>query len=532
MPVIDNSAGAFDSGHASWHPRERHYRNMVRRISPQFNRRQFLGMAAASMAIPAGGAIRSVPAFAQDDGPHLILGEPSPLMGTAMINSMRVLDARGDVATSLQHPDGLMAIQDLPAPGYMANLTIGEGPISHIDSLVPVDFEWEDRTPEFSIMLGTESNGEYLNDRYMLISNNNYDRALLLDFRTRQGRDITEFVQTRKQEFVPVTVKYLRGTSLAGVWTGDHVWLLDLDEPERARALRGLDEEQFSTTIDFNDDGTWVSYTTYSVDDEEGAGSVWIESVADSDPVKVADGTAWSKILFVPGDPESFIVFNDRRVELRSVDQPDVSGEVIGDSLPFTFGSPVWSGDMNTLLYGGKETRDSEPQWFRFNAQDMSITPMPELAGLDSVSAQFPNTAPEYALFAPPNVGPDEERVGAIVGVDIASGESNVIVDEFIFLTTDSIHGSSDGRWFTIVADQPREMRGVHLIDVQESSSTRLQYGSGVYADQAYVSPDGSTIAVTMIEQPASLYRVDMGPTDNLDALETVGEGVALGWVS
>src|SRR5690606_20877797 len=177
---------------------------------------------------------------------HLLVGISGGLFDDLMYPEVTSFDASFNEVGTLRVNDGVMTVHPTGDPDLMVITTMSDAGLFDIEAneLVAIDWgnvDWEMFLAQWSLGILSTSYGEVRSSEWLISATFDASAVLAVNLKTREGYDITEFVNQNNQELVAVRPTYMPEGSLAGLWTGDNVYLIDLERPEGARRLVGDD---------------------------------------------------------------------------------------------------------------------------------------------------------------------------------------------------------------------------------------------------------------------------------------------------
>ncbi|HLU36210.1 MAG TPA: hypothetical protein VKZ61_10590 [Thermomicrobiales bacterium] len=461
---------------------------------------------------------------------HLLVGISGGLFDDLMYPEVTSFDASFNEVGTLRVNDGVMTVHPTGDPDLMVITTMSDAGLFDIEAneLVAIDWgnvDWEMFLAQWSLGILSTSYGEVRSSEWLISATFDASAVLAVNLKTREGYDITEFVNQNNQELVAVRPTYMPEGSLAGLWTGDNVYLIDLERPEGARRLVGDDTELYSTTFDIDPTGTWCSYTTYDPSTEDGEGHVYIENVMSGEYIPVTDGTAWSQVTFIPADPSSFLLIANGSVELRSVDEPQAAGNELAEVHQETHFKSLWDASGARHLLGTRADRDAPVEWIIVDTAGEESTALPELQGLEPLMVTAAQPAPAYLLF-----GLNGNEPGPVVSLDLETGEVTAYLEGAILGSPATYSSSADGRWYFLSTVNRGNVRGAWLVDNLERQVHEMPWGDGLYTLAGAIAPDGSVAAITTVERPSDAVMTHSVDLRNPTVLEPLAPGHVLGW--
>lgn len=460
----------------------------------------------------------------------LVVGIGDGLFDDFLFPLVEVYDSSFTRTGSIRVPDGVIDVFQTGDPNLALVSTFSATAILDLEAgeLVSIDWgdiEWESDMTQWAFGATSAAFGETRNPEWIVSSGLEVSGVLAVNLTTRTGRDITEFVNQNNQDFVPAVPRYMPEGSLIGLWTGDNVYLVDLEKPEEARKLVGDDPNLFSTTIDIDPTGSWCAYTTYDATLETVAGRVYIESVSSGEYVEVTEGTAWSQVVFVPGDPESFLLVAGGEVQLRSIADPQTATEPLATIGELTHHQSFWDGTGTKYVLGTRPDQDAPATWILIDTSAKSVVELGELEGLDPLMVTAAQPAPSHCLF-----GYTEEEPGPVYGLDLETGEVNEYLPEVNLGSVPTYSSSEDGRWYFVMTENRGEVKGAWLVDNQAQVMHELPWGEGLYTLTGAVSPDGKAAAITTVARPSDDVTSSWISLDEPTTLQDLTDGHILAW--
>lgn len=487
----------------------------------------------ALLASTALGAMLGKPTFAQtpvaEDGqnPYFLITGASTSDTRGWFDDLEVFDSNLTSLGGQQFQEAALRVDSTGNPTLIQVHTLSGMFLLDLENIAKLSVDWGIPDPGLLHPMRYNSNGIDRNPDWMLFSNTELTRALLLNLQTFEGRDIADHIAPPWATTVPVLPNIPEEGSLATVWTGDFVYLVDFEDPENAVRLIGDEADWYSTAANINNDQSIVAFTAYDPDSDGETAQVHFMDIATQEFSVIAEGTAWSGVYFIPNDPDHFLLTNPGQVELRTVAAPEEEGEVIakGGSEGFEL---YWLNDKNLILHGYKEASESAQQWQLIDLVENTTTPLPDLEGQTVMWPDLAKSDPKWLMFGPDTV---ESGAGMLHGLDIATAEVWTVMED-VYLHSDSpVSASHDGKFYCLATKNRGTNKGAWLFDLENRDTHSFPYGDGKFTERASVSPDGATVAIGIVEQPGSYYLSYTAPTTDPDNLTELTERVILRWI-
>lgn len=359
---------------------------------------------------------------------------------------------------------------------------------------------------------------------HMVLPTMYFAGVYLYDLAMAEAVSITEWIVAANQPLIPASPTFGRSGLLAGVWTGDNTYLLDVREPEQARVLNGHDERLYSTSFAISEDEELVSYTTY--DPADGTGQVLWEEVASGDLLPVVDGTAWSVTDVIPGDSEHFLLFHDGQLERRSFVDPGATGDVLGRIGAQPSSTTLGTADGMTRLISSRRSDSSPLRWQWLDLAEGTLRDLPELDGMDCKAPTPWEQDPRYLVLGG-GFDPDTWEVSAapVIGLDLMTGETfdllgEVVLDAMVRHTT-----TADGSQTLLTTDTNVDGGGTWLLDVAHRTAEQFPVGTTGGA----IMPEGTRAALSVPGSGGDLEVLLFDPAAPAD-FASLGAGQVLGW--
>lgn len=496
----------------------RHSRTLTRR-----------SLIAGSLATTAATRIASAqtPQLTQiTEGTQYLVTAVAPSGDPEILTGIEAYDAGLNKLSAMPISDGVVNFDQTGRSGVIHVMTLFGGLMVDVAKGDVVTIHWDTTDPGY-LFPAKPDEGKGYSERYLMAQPLEMDKILLVNLETFEGTDITGHVANESTDAIAMVPDLPVTGSLGGLWTGDHVYTLDLENPESAEALVGDDPDWYSTTLQLSHDGKWGTFTTY---DPQGSGQdarCYLQNLETGDFTKIMDGHAWTTGFFIPNDPAHFVAnAPDSGLEYRSIETPDESGEVIAEVEEE--GSRVyWLAEGNVLLYGHRTNNDAPRNWLRIDMETREVTELPELEGQRPWWPQLSRTQPKHLLFCEDTY---DNVTHTLRGFDVETGEVWVAVEDVYIEVIDGVSASRDGTWYTASTPNRGTNIGVWLIDMVNRTSHKLEEGDGLYAEYGAVSPDGQTLAVTYLEQPDGVRYTTTSSTGSPEDTSKLTDAHVLGW--
>lgn len=481
-------------------------------------------MAAAAMAKTVAGQTPEPETDA--DGDQYLLTAMSPNGDTAFLIGIESYDGELNQIAQTKIEDGVVHYEQTGKSGLVLVTTLFGSQIVDVSRGQIETVDWDAGDPGYIFPAVTEY-GRDLNEDYLMAMPTDMGVILLIDLETFSGRDITEYVANNSTDMLAMVPDMPIEGSMGGVWTGDKVYMLDYDNPESAEPMVGDDPEWYSTTLQLSYDGKWATFTTYDPSSRGEVANCYLQNLETGDYTRILEGNAWTTGFFIPNDFEHFIAHNpESGLEYRSIETPDETGEVLAE-VDLEGSSAYWLNDGATLLYGHRPDNDSPRNWILVDMESREVTELDDLEGTRPWWPKLAKTRPENLLFITDS---NADVPFTFMGLDIANGEVWDAVSDVNVNTLNGVTASQDGNWYTVSSVNRGSNIGVWLIDMVNKNAHKLDEGDGLYPETGAVSPDGSILAVTYLEQPGSIRYTTTASTDAPEEKTKLTDSHVLGW--
>lgn len=496
------------------------------------NRRAFVGVTAALFTPAAAHArnlrqtgLKGESTEPSDTGSttesQLLIGGGDSL---GMIYTIGVLDGSGNLIETIEGDDSIFAARTTPnSRRVVLDLMLGT---AFLDLNTGEQSSFDD-VPQLLVPKPAVDGPASIGANHLIATTFAFDSVMQLDIESGTLTNITEYLQGDSQEMIPASATFSPSGALAGVWTGNNVYLLDPAAPENAIALNGGDDSLYSTAFSISQNEEWIAYTTYSTSD--GLGEVILQSTVDGTPIPVVKGDAWSCIQFLPGDDSSFLLLHEGTIERRTISDPTVAGESLGEVGVQPLAESVTTADGAIRIISSR-TSDSAPvEWTLLDLNANTGTPLPDLSGLDLLPVSTWQQEPVHALFgSQPEAFSTELRPGPVVGLNLASGKiipllEDVALDSLVSHTT-TTNGSQ-----VFLNNHPESPEpALWYLDLTEGTAIEITSTRDAMINGC-LAPDGTLAAVTGRDEnyDSEVFLCDPADPSELDSF---GSGVALTW--
>ncbi len=490
------------------------------------NRRAFVGLTAALFTPAAARARAPRPTNLKEvsdesSGSRLLVGAPDQF---GFINAIGVLDGGGSLLTIIETGDSVFNVRTTPNERRVmlelmmasAYLDLDTGDQTTFDDVAQV------------LMPQPAVDGPSAGSAAHLIAPTfSLDAIVRLDVETGWLTDITTYLQGETQTLIPALAAFGPSGALAGVWTGNNVYLLDPAQPEDALVLNGGDDSLYSTAFGIASNEEWIAYTTY--DPGDGLGEVILQSTVDGTVIPVVEGDAWSCVQFIPGDDTSFLLMHDGAIERRSIDDPTAAGERVIAIGSQPLADTVTSADDSKRLVSSRKSGGGPTEWVLLDLEANTGTELPDLSGLDLLPISTWEQEPRHALFgSQPEAFSLDLRPGPLTGLSLETGEVTPLLKDVALDSLVTHSTTADGAW-AVLSNHPESPEpGFWVVDLAEGVATAV---TSTYAvmNGGCLSPDGKLAAVTGRgeDHESEIFLFD--PADPTE-LNSFGPGVTLTW--
>lgn len=453
----------------------------------------------------------------------LLVGRASAF---GFVDTIDIFDMAGTQVGRIDTPDSVMTVTPSPDP-QRVNLTYIES-AAQLDlaamELISLDVTGAD---EGGLMFpspainGRASSGP----THMVLPTMYFGGVYLYDLATAQATSITEWTVAPHQELIPASPIFGPGGSLAGVWTGDNVFLLDIHNPEQAVALNGHDDELYSTSFAITADEKFVSYTTY--DPANARGQVLWQHLESGDVLPVVNGTAWSTADVIPGDPDHFLLFHDGHVERRSLADPAADGDVFGRIGVQPLVTTLGSNDGVYRMIGSRRDAGAPQRWQWLDLANGILRDLPELDGLDCKALTPWEQDPRHLVFGgmrDPDTG--NFLAAPVVGLDLELGETFDLLDDVVLDGAVRHSTTTDGRYMLLSSYPEAEPVGTWLLDLVNRTAQQFPLGTLGGA----LTPEGNLAALAVPTGTENQTEVILFDPAHPADFQSVGAGQVLGW--
>lgn len=499
---------------------------MLQRITTS-SRRSLIAATAAALALTKSvGAVTPVSNTEAAGKHYLHTGISSP-GSLHTISGVETFDADLNQIGAVQVPDGVISYNPTGRSDIILLMTMFGSAIIDLASSSRADISWDGPDPGYVVPAFPDESIPF-NPKYMLAQGFTASEVLLIDLETLEGRDISEFISNDSTSLLALIPDIPAEGYVGGVWTGDNVYLIDFEHPESAEALVGDDPEWYSTTLNLSFDGRWAIFTTYDPAEGGRIANVYLQDLTSGSHEQILTGHAWTTGFFIPNDPHHFMALSEDGLEYRSLDAPADPGDLV-HSVGQMGVKSRWIKDGSQLLYGYRTVQDGPYSWILIDMESLEVQ---ELAGLEDMKPYWPklaHTRPEHLMFI--NDEANAEKV-SIVGLDLNTGEVwDVLEDSVVLPNLHGLTASADGKWYTVSTVNQGRLIGTWLVDMESKSLHEFVQGEDrQFAEYAAVSPDGETVAVTMVQQPGTERSTWTAPVNDPDALTKLTDSVVMGW--
>ncbi len=452
--------------------------------------------------------------------------------GNSLSASLQLVDQQLAPAGSVAMDSSPVAIVPTPDPGYIIATMLSDAFVIDVTASEALPIA-TDTGPTSSLFAPRPHNNDAdaFGGRWFAASSMDM-LAYLIDSQSGEATDISPYVVPEGQPVVGALPRFAPGNELLSLWTGNWVWIVDVNAPDTAYPLDGGSPDAFSTTASFSADGAWVGYTVYAANDPLAAGRVVMQRMDDRKPITIADGTAWSRVTFVPGRPDAFLLFTNRSVELRSLDDPAAAGERLGEIDGQPWRHHVMTSDGMHQAIGSRANENDPLRWQMLDLERGTMTPLDELDGLAPLGVTTWRRDPRYAAFGPyASSGEDSPPEGPIAGLDLMSGESFTLLEGVNLPQLTNHATSGDSGLVLLTSRNQGTNKGAWMLDLANREVVSLPYGENrLYTTSVAVTADGTLAAVGLTNPRTEAVETQAFATDAPGDLTAVAEGSPVLW--
>lgn len=499
---------------------------MIRSL-PTSSRRSFLAGAAASIALAkSAGAVTPV-SNTEGTGQHYLLTGMSSGGSINLILGVETFDANLNRLGTVEIPDGVINFNPTGRPEINVLMTTFGSAVMNLETSSLADISWETADPGY-VFPALPNEGISYNPKYLLAQGMEASNVLLIDLETLEGRDISKFLANEDTSLVALIPDIPEEGSIGGVWTGNNVFLVDFSDPESASRLTGDDTSWYSTTLNLSHDGEWAIFTTYDPATGGKTANVYLQNIASGEYEQILEGHAWTTGFFIPNDPEHFMALSAEGLEYRNLEAPAESGELVANVGQMGV-KARWINDGAQLLYGHRETQNGSYSWILIDMDSLDVQELDGLEGMKPYWPRLAHTNPAHLMFMEDDYDIESH---SFRGLDLGTGEVWEVLEQPVVPTPlNGLTASADGKWYTISTVNKGDLVGTWLINMETRDIHEFVQGEDkLYSVYAAVSPDGETVAVTLLQQPGSEHSTWTAPTNAPDDLTKLTDSVVIGW--